>query len=148
MMPIGYYANKKDETSDEDNETLSNDENIFEKIIDKNNKQFECKNNVKLNKPIKIKKQKKKERTIIADALVNPENYRTHQYNKFYDQMMDEFDEKSNNSSSSSKKKKKIIKKKVIKRKKPDIVEHSISMKKYVDKINNDPIDLDIDFKI
>ena len=78
---------------------------------------------------------------MIPDALVNPENYKSHQYNKFYDQMMQEYEEHSNNSSLSTKKKN--LQKKVVKRKKPDMTEHSISMKKYMDKINEDPIDFE-----
>ena len=147
MMPIGYYAKKKydsdsDETDNETSNSFDDNQNIFEKIITKNDKIY--KNNIKTSKSVKITKKKKKEKKIIADTLINPEKYRTHQYNKFYDEMMDEHEVKSNNSS--NKQKKKIIKKKVIKRKKPDTIEHTYSLKKYIGK-DEDKIDFEEDFK-
>lgn len=142
IAPIGYYANidneKNSSCSENDSSSsddLSEENNIFEKII--NDEKY--KHVKKLVKMPKKKFEKKKEKKTSALALLDPKKYMEKKnFNVACEDMFEDFENVSINSNKSIKKK---IQKKKKQNRKKEIIPYNFSMGHYKGKQNETDID-------
>ena len=148
IAPLGYYANKdKEELSSDSSE--SEDDNIFEKIInDKNYKHVTKKVKKTRNLDCFKKKKEKKTKKVDPKILLDPKKYknRANNFNDMCQNMYDDFEEDSVDSIKGTLKKKKIEKKKRHMKINDEKVEYNFSMKNYIGKSKETDLD-DYKFK-